>query len=66
MYTLHVPGLREMTLRIEIGDTVQLRQLQFHNKGEVEVGSLMKDAYGRSVAFPRPQAHKQYNAIVWA
>ena len=35
MFTLHVPGLREMSLRIEIGDIVQLRQLRFNPQGEI-------------------------------
>lgn len=35
MYWLHVPGLRERSLRIEIGDVVQLRQLDFHTRGGV-------------------------------
>ncbi|KAK5129511.1 hypothetical protein LTR08_003202 [Meristemomyces frigidus] len=36
MYWLHVPGLRELSLRIEIGDVVQLRQLEFDARGELK------------------------------
>lgn len=43
---LNVPGLREMSLRIEIGDIVQLRQLcfeqtskKYHNDRQLELGS---------------------------
>lgn len=28
LYRLHVPGLREQSIRVEVGDTVQLRQLR--------------------------------------
>ncbi|KAK5112549.1 hypothetical protein LTR85_011241 [Meristemomyces frigidus] len=35
MYQLKVPGLRELSLRIEIGDIVQLRQLIFDARGAI-------------------------------
>ena len=64
MYSLHVPGLRELSLRIEIGDIVQLRQLRFNSNGEVVSGSLIKDAKGKPVKLPR-HADNQYDAVVW-
>lgn len=42
MYSLLVPGLREMTLRIEVGDIVQLRQLRFGKYGEVTHGYVQR------------------------
>ena len=64
MYTLQVPGLREMSLRIEIGDIVQLRQLRFNSNGEALSGALIKDARGKPVKLPR-HADNQYNSVVW-
>ena len=64
MYALQVPGLREMSLRIEIGDIVQLRQLRFNSNGEAISGSLIKDAKGKPVKLPR-HADNQYDSVVW-
>lgn len=64
MYNLHVPGLREMSLRIESGDIVQLRQLRFTTRGEIITPPMIKDINGNSVVLPR-HAENQYNAAVW-
>lgn len=64
MYTLGVPGLRELSLRIEIGDIVQLRQLRFNQHGQVTHGSLIKDSFGNSIAVPRKN-DTQHNSVVW-
>ena len=49
MYWLHVPGLRELSLRIENGDIVQLRQLYLDARGQL---------------IQRPQQFG-FNAVVW-
>ena len=64
MYKLQVPGLREMSLRIEIGDVVQLRQLRFTTRGEIMTPPMIRDINGNSVVLPR-HAENQYNAVVW-
>ncbi|KAK3714514.1 hypothetical protein LTR37_007820 [Vermiconidia calcicola] len=64
MFTLHVPGLREQSLRIEVGDIVQLRQLHFNLRGEVMYGSRITDKDGKPVMAPR-HADNQYNSVVW-
>lgn len=61
---LYVPGLREMSLRIEIGDIVQLRQLRFNANGDVLYGTLVKDKNGRPVELPR-RSDKQHDSVVW-
>ncbi|KAK4540383.1 hypothetical protein LTR36_009240 [Oleoguttula mirabilis] len=50
MYSLQVPGLRELSLRIEIGDIVQLRPLHF-------------DAWGEILRIPHIFRH---DAVVWS
>ena len=64
MYTLLVPGLRETTLRIEVGDIVQLRQLRFGKDGQVTHGSIIKDKDGNPVNLPRKN-DTQHNSVVW-
>ena len=64
IYTLHVPGLREMSLRIETGDVVQLRQLRFTNRGEIIAPPMIRDVSGNAVVLPR-HAENQYDAVVW-
>ena len=48
MHTLHVPGLRETSLRIEVGDIVQLRQLRVNARGEVLAPLVIKQPNGNS------------------
>lgn len=56
-YLLHVPGLRENSLRIEFGDVVQLRPIRI---GKKQVS--LRNANGQVL----PHATtKQYNAMVW-
>ncbi|KAK3707862.1 hypothetical protein LTR37_011864 [Vermiconidia calcicola] len=64
MFTLHVPGLREQSLRIEVGDIVQLRQLRFDLRGDVTHGSLITNNDGKQIVTPR-HADYQYNSVVW-
>lgn len=64
VHTLHVPGLREMSLRIEVGDIVQLRQLRFNTRGELLAPLSIKHANGKSATLPR-HAEFQYDAVVW-
>ena len=52
-YILHVPGLRETSLRIEVGDIVRLRQLHFDYRGEVNPPS-----------YDYPEV--QYDSVVWS
>ncbi|KAK5710142.1 hypothetical protein LTR17_019145 [Elasticomyces elasticus] len=61
MFWLGVPGLREMSLHIELGDTVYLRQMHFGPAGEVLHAPL--STY--HVGWMEPYLNPQYNAMVW-
>jgi helicase MOV-10 len=65
MHTLHVPGLREMSLRIEVGDIVQLRQLRVSARGEVLAPLVIKQPNGNSAHLPR-HPEVQHNSVVWS
>lgn len=65
MYLLHVPGLREMSLRIEGGDVVQLRQLRVSARGEVLAPLVVKHPNGNYANLPRP-AEIQHDSVVWS
>lgn len=64
IYVLNVPGLRELSLRIDIGDIVQLRQIRFDAQGNITCGSLFKDQNGKPINLPRKHDF-QHNAVVW-
>lgn len=64
MKALHVPGLREMSLRIEIGDVVQLRQLRFGPYGRVLLEPPVKTQRGNRMT-PLDYLHRQYDSVVW-
>ena len=64
LYSLHVPGLRELSLRIDVGDVVQLRQIRFNQQEEILSGSLIRDAAGNPINLPRKH-DTQHNSIVW-
>lgn len=61
---LYVPGLREMSLRIEVGDVVQIRQLRFSKTGDILHGSGVKDRDGRSIELPKTP-DKQHDSVIW-
>ncbi|KAK5168108.1 uncharacterized protein LTR77_006676 [Saxophila tyrrhenica] len=61
MFLLHVPGLRESSIRIEVGDVVQLRQLRFDHNWEVINCPQLQ---GRPIPDPR-YFDTQHNSIVW-
>nr|POE56305.1 isoform 2 of rna helicase mov10l1 [Quercus suber] len=62
MAMLHVPGLREGgTLRVEVGDIVQLRQLRFDHTGSPIFGGMIMGPNGWPFA---PDV--QHNSVVWA
>lgn len=65
IYILNVPGLRELSLRIEVGDVVQLRQIRFSPRGEIISGSSIKNSNGRPIKLPRKH-DSQHNSVVWA
>ena len=65
IYILNVPGLRELSLRIEVGDVVHLRQIRFGQQGEILVGSLIKGTDGKPINLPRKH-DTQHNSVVWA
>ncbi|SMR43828.1 unnamed protein product [Zymoseptoria tritici ST99CH_3D1] len=60
MYWLNIPGLREASLRIEIGDIVQVRQLGFEHMRHA--GALVTAGYPVP---PNNQFQQQHNAVVW-
>lgn len=64
MYTLHVPGLREISLRIELGDIVHLRQLRLDGVGEVTNDVLVPGPDGRPMKLPWTP-YVRHDAIVW-
>ena len=64
MYRLHVPGLRELSLRIEVDDIVQLRQLRFKANGEITYGSVLRDPSGNPIALPK-KSDNQHDSVVW-
>lgn len=60
-YLLHVPGLRETSLRVEVGDVVHIREIRVTKAGKVKQVSL-QDANGRSL----PHAiTKRNDSVVW-
>lgn len=65
VYTLNVPGLRELSLRIEIGDVVQLRQIRFDQRAEIIFGSVSKNQDGTPIDLPRKH-DSQHNSVVWS
>ncbi|KAK5117016.1 hypothetical protein LTR62_006737 [Meristemomyces frigidus] len=66
MYWLQVPGLREMSLNVEIGDIVQLRQLNFGLKGEVlEAPLLAYNQHGPVLVSLTDYVYLQHNAVIW-
>ena len=65
IYILNVPGLRELSLRIDIGDVVLLRQIRFDQQGDITYGSLIKNEHGRSIDMPRKH-YTQHNSVVWS
>ena len=65
IYILNVPGLRELSLPIEVGDIVQLRQIRFDSQGKILAGSAFKDEHGRPINLPRKH-DSQHNSVVWA
>lgn len=64
IWILNVPGLREFSLRIEVGDIVQLRQIRFDAQGQIVSGSILKDQYGKPLALPHGHDY-QHDAVVW-
>lgn len=65
IYTLHVPGLREMSLRIEVGDVVQIRQVSFNHRGDVIFGPSFSTPGGVPIILPQPQVI-QHDCVVWS
>ena len=64
MYRLVVPGLRESSTPIEIGDIVQIRQLQFGLPNEILINTgNFKNNQGQILPGPSDLCH---NAVVWA
>lgn len=64
MFWLHVPGLRESNLRIEVGDTVILRQLPLNSYGMPNNSVRITDLYGQAIE-TASALQDQNNAIVW-
>ncbi|KAK3679022.1 hypothetical protein LTR78_001475 [Recurvomyces mirabilis] len=65
MYWLRVPGLRELSLQVEIGDIVQLRQIHFGLRGEILEAPLLTYNAEGPVTIPH-YVEQQNNAVVWA
>ncbi|KAK4552572.1 hypothetical protein LTR86_010216 [Recurvomyces mirabilis] len=65
MYWLHVPGLRELSLQVEIGGIVQLRQIHFGLRGEILEAPLLTYNAEGPVTIPH-YVEQQNNAVVWA
>lgn len=62
LYLLYVPGLRETSLRIEVGDVVQIRQIRLDRFGSVIPQVSLRDRNGLYL----PHAvTKQNDAVVW-
>lgn len=62
-YLLHVPGLRETSLRIEVGDIVQIRQIRLDRFGNMIPQFAFRDKLGQ----PLPHAvTRRYDAVVWS
>jgi helicase MOV-10 len=59
IYWLNIPGLREASLRIEVGDIVRIRQLRFNPMGQLQCFPF-SDASGNPVPL-----ETQHNAVVW-
>ena len=64
MFWLHVPGLREMSLRVEIGDTVHLWQIHFGLRGEILEAPLLTYRQDRPVLLS-PYINLQYHSVIW-
>ncbi|KAK0884904.1 hypothetical protein LTR87_001302 [Friedmanniomyces endolithicus] len=64
MFWLHVPGLREMSLRVERGDTVHLRQIHFGLRGEILEAPLLTYRQDRPVLLS-PYINLQYHSVIW-
>ncbi|KAK0942949.1 hypothetical protein LTR29_005521 [Friedmanniomyces endolithicus] len=64
MFWLHVPGLREMRLRVEIGDSVLLRQIHFGMRGEILEASLLTYRQDQPVLLS-PYINLQYHSVIW-
>lgn len=62
-YLLHVPGLRETSLRIEVGDVVHLRQIRFDSSGNVRQPLILRDRNGQRL---KSAVEKRYDAQVWS
>ncbi|EMC92499.1 hypothetical protein BAUCODRAFT_38569 [Baudoinia panamericana UAMH 10762] len=65
MYSLVVPGLRELSLAVELGDVVQLRQLHLDLRGEVLSGPMATYRNGHSLADESPMIFR-HDAVIWA
>lgn len=61
-YLLHVPGLRETSLRIEVGDVVQIRQIRLDRFGNIIPQFALRDKNGQSLSHA---VTKRYDAVVW-
>ncbi|KAK0300280.1 hypothetical protein LTS00_001352 [Friedmanniomyces endolithicus] len=64
MFWLHVPGLREMRLRVEIGDSVLLRQIHFGMRGEILEAPLLTYRQDQPVLLS-PYINLQYHSVIW-
>lgn len=64
IFALHIPGLRESSLRIEVGDIVQLRQLRFDLRREVIFGTSVCTRNGDIITVPG-HTENQHNSTVW-
>jgi helicase MOV-10 len=60
-YLLGVPGLREASLRIEVGDVVQLRQVRFDMNGNVRKPLMLQDRHGQRL---QNAVEKRYDSRV--
>ncbi|TKA63423.1 hypothetical protein B0A55_12210, partial [Friedmanniomyces simplex] len=63
-FWLHVPGLREASLRVEIGDIVLLRQLHFGMRGEVLEAPFLTYHDDQPVVVS-PYVNSQYHSVIW-
>lgn len=61
-YLLHVPGLRETSLRIEVGDVVHLRQIRFDLSGNVRQPLVLRDRDGTLL---KNAVERRYDSQVW-
>ncbi|KAI9813245.1 MAG: hypothetical protein M1827_004187 [Pycnora praestabilis] len=68
MYSLKVPGMREGTPRVELGDVILLRQLRLDPETMLPLfmNQWLMPGHGKDQGYPAPGfTGLQHNAIVW-